>query len=109
MPFGRYRGCELHELPEDYLHWLLGLEDLRASLRAAVEREIERREDARHARTMPRERPCPAPDLAEQIIGAGFRAVSRRVHPDVGGTHEQMIAASAAADWLRSAVRGLAC
>jgi curved DNA-binding protein CbpA len=41
MPFGRYRGTPLGELPADYLEWLAGLPDLKPGLRddvAAVRR-----------------------------------------------------------------------
>jgi hypothetical protein len=39
MPFGRYKGIELAALPDDYVIWLAGLDDLREPLRAALETE----------------------------------------------------------------------
>lgn len=108
MPFGKYRGCLISELPDDYLDWLTTI-DLRPRLRQAVEAEIDRRADARSHTAAPGMRPCPEPSIADEIVNAGLKVVARRYHPDVGGTHAQMIAATAAADWLRGVVRGLAC
>jgi hypothetical protein len=36
------------------------------------------------------------------------RAPARRYHPDVGGSHEQMIRVTAVADWLRALIEGRA-
>jgi hypothetical protein len=109
MPFGRYRGALLDQLPDDYLAWLLTLDDLREPLRSAVAREANRRRthEWRHE-TSARLACCPAPDVAEALIGAGLRSLSRRYHPDAGGTHEQMIQVTAVADWLRGVLRGRA-
>jgi hypothetical protein len=109
MPFGKYRGAPLHDLPGEYLDWLLTL-DLRERLWGAAHREADRRRAAGSGRTAAdaRVRPCPAPQVAEELIGAGLRTLAKRHHPDAGGTHDAMIAATSAADWLRAIVRGLA-
>lgn len=105
MPFGRYRGVPIADLPHDYLLWLTTI-SLRPPLRAAVERELRAREQrARHHHHDARR--CPSPDLVEELIGVGFRALARRYHPDAGGTHEQMISLTAAVDWLRARTREL--
>jgi hypothetical protein len=39
IPFGKYEGEEVADLPDDYLLWLAG-RDLYGSLRAAVRREL---------------------------------------------------------------------
>ncbi len=36
MPFGKYRGLDLEDLPDEYLEWLLSI-DLREKLRSALE------------------------------------------------------------------------
>ncbi len=98
MPFGAHKGQRLDTLPNDYLDWLRGLDDLRPRLRAEVNAEDERRSGSAR-------RPVAA--IAAAIITRGYRAVARECHPDAGGTHEAMIATTAAADWLRAQLRGL--
>ena len=98
MPFGAHKGQRLDALPNDYLDWLRGLDDLRPRLRAEVNAEHERRSGSARR---------PVTSIAAEIITRGYRAVAREHHPDVGGSHEGMIAASAAADWLRAQLRGL--
>jgi hypothetical protein len=97
MPFGQHKGRTIEQLPDDYLDWLHGLGDLRPRLRAAVDAEIARRRPARGM----------VATLADEIVTTGYRHVARRCHPDTGGSHEAMIAATAAADWLRAQLRGL--
>ncbi len=43
MPFGRYKGCSIKDLPRDYLNWMLENVELRGSLLKALEAEYERR------------------------------------------------------------------
>jgi Putative quorum-sensing-regulated virulence factor len=42
IPFGKYRGTSVTELPFDYLQWLTSI-DLLDPLRAEVKKEYERR------------------------------------------------------------------
>ena len=37
MPFGKFRGFDVEDLPDDYLSWLYSLPGLRNPLRRAVE------------------------------------------------------------------------
>ena len=108
MPFGKHRGCPLPALPGDYLAWLRTL-DLREPLSSAVDAEIARRRDPHrdhhHRHALIRVPPCPAPAIAEEVIGIGFRHLARDRHPDAGGSHDRMIALTAATDWLRAVVR----
>ena len=39
MPFGKFRGYDVKDLPDFYLAWLVSLDDLRANLADAVEEE----------------------------------------------------------------------
>jgi hypothetical protein len=95
MPFGKFKGQLLRELPDDYLCWLRTECDLREPLRMRVEREYQRR-------IQPRSRTRPAPmapvalppalqQTAVAIVASGFRALALRRHPDHGGSHEAMI------------------
>jgi len=95
VPFGKFRGWPLGELPDDYLGWLSGI--ARQPLRSHVVAEIERRErgglDAL---------PAELRDAAAQIVSRGFRACARKVHPDLGGDTESMQEFNAARDALRT-------
>jgi hypothetical protein len=107
MPFGRYRGRSLGELPDNYLGWLFSLDDLWEPLRAAVDHEWHRR--VRQApptalATLPRE----AVPVADELVTAGYRALTRRHHPDAGGDHRTMTLVNTAVAWLRHQVRSVA-
>ena len=43
--------------------------------------------------------------MAQEIVSAGYRALSRRHHPDAGGSHEKMLLVNRAAAHLREAVQ----
>jgi hypothetical protein len=108
MPFGRYRGHTLADLPDSYVEWLLGLADLREPLRSAITAEWHRR--CTHD-LGGRFRPLPldAMPIAESIITLGHRALTRQHHPDLaGGSTRAMQLVNLAADWLRAGVRGAA-
>ena len=104
MPFGKYRGMVLEELPDSYFLWLVTL-DLREPLASAVSREAARR-GMRGSRRP--ELPLVDRDVAEELVGAGVRSLARKYHPDAGGRHETMTAVNVAAEWLRRQLRGLA-
>jgi hypothetical protein len=75
--FGKHRGKLIDEIPEDYLEWLVN------SSQATIDqcqRELERRRVAAEANLA----------LAEQIIREGYRALSKKLHPDIGGDEEKM-------------------
>jgi hypothetical protein len=105
MPFGKFRGQPVADLPDWYLSWLASLDDLRDPLLAAVEQECERR--------FGKQQDCgtndelPDSEFAEQLIGAGVRSLARKYHPDVGGTNAQMQHVNAAAEWLRTQLKRL--
>ena len=110
MPFGRFRGLPLDEIPTWYLSWLEGLPDLREPLRRAVAAECERR--FLRDESGPGDEANSAPDhldlaIAHKIVDRGVRSLARELHPDVGGNHEPMVAVNIAAEWLRSMLREL--
>jgi hypothetical protein len=110
MPFGKYAGWELEEIPADYLTWLLTIE-LKPWLREAVADECERRADERERRWEEHERrreererrtappppvgpvicfPLEEVPLIRRVFDAGFRSLVKKLHPDAGGDVREM-------------------
>jgi hypothetical protein len=68
MPFGKYQGCMVSDLPGPYLQWLADGNKLRGHLRTAVEQEYRRRApekrralDTKPIRGRSTEEPSPRP------------------------------------------------
>jgi hypothetical protein len=94
MPFGKYRGLPVRDLPSDYLEWLAGLDNLRRRLRRAVDAEWQyRRWEEESRRPVEHVPVMDAEDraLLTELIRAGFRVLVRKYHPDVGGQPETMV------------------
>lgn len=79
MPFGKYRGCPVEDLPEGYLNWLIENVDLREPLRTAVYDALERQWNTEPA-TMP----------AANNVKTVYRKLARKYHPDTGGSTQAM-------------------
>lgn len=77
LGFGKYAHLDLEEVPEDYLIWLI--ENSKQKVRF-YEQELARRDMAKEA-TM---------DMVEKIVRAGYRELSKKLHPDSGGTNAAM-------------------
>jgi hypothetical protein len=112
MPWGKHRGEPLRDIPLGYLAWALeSAASLDDELREAICDEVRHRLGVDDSPRWPLAL-VPDPetaDAANELIVAGYRAVALRAHPDKGGTHQAMLAATAARDWLRGAVeRGVA-
>lgn len=99
MRFGKYRGTPIQALDDGYLAWLARQNWINADLREAVEAEITNRgEGTGHPR--PRLESAP-PDVVDELIQAGYRALAKKYHPDVGGDTERMQQINRAVDALR--------
>lgn len=110
MPFGKYKGRLLRDLPDWYLDWLCALDDLRNPLKDALEKESARRatEARQHDQRIERlPDTCPDPQIADQIVNAGLRTLARRHHPDAGGDHSRMVMVNLCAEWLREQIKRL--
>ena len=103
MPFGRYCGCLLSDLPDSYLRWLTGLDTLREPLRSAVFAEWDRRAQAEAppAQASPA-LPADLRSVVLDIVSAGFKTLAVKRHPDCGGSHSAMIELVQARDWLKA-------
>lgn len=104
MPFGKYRGVLLADLPDDYLAWLFTKLELREPLRTQVGAEYHARFSRR---TSTATQPLPEViTMAEELVSAGFRKLANQHHPDHGGDHKTMVLVNNAADFLRQSLRG---
>jgi hypothetical protein len=103
LPFGKYRGREIADIPGSYLAWLFEEStNLRPVLRLAIRQELARRfgEPAPPARAMLPPIPSDLRDPVARIVTSGYRAAARQAHPDIGGTHQAMVGLTAAREWL---------
>lgn len=101
MPFGKHRGVEIKDLPNDYLAWLLTIE-LRQPLAGWVEEEANRRWGEESAPANVSEG---VGEMAMRIITAGYRACALKSHPDRGGDSAEMADLNAAMEVLRRYVK----
>src|ERR1700741_2977933 len=88
MPFGKFKGIPLCDLPDDYLEWLSQLDNLRQPLLSAVLDEIKNRElQEGDVALWLDESDIP---IAREIIDRGRRAAASVHHPDRGGSTRTM-------------------
>jgi hypothetical protein len=88
MPFGKYCGYYLSDIPSDYIRWLRTLDNMRGRLRAAVEEEWRTRQwNTKEAQNDYAGGELDAADraLLAELIRAGYRALAFKYHPDRGG------------------------
>jgi hypothetical protein len=115
MPFGKFRGCDIDGLPDDYIEWL-ATRDLYGVFADAVLDELDRREDLRRRRKSDAEHDGPAVihvdradlPLVAEIVDRGFKGCARVHHPDQGGDAETMRRLNAIARALRRQLERIA-
>ena len=112
MPFGKYKGREIADLPDPYLRWLLAIDIDHDALREAIEEEHSRREAGEPRPEPPPPTPPLGPLTAEErrmlgeIVNAGYRTMAKLCHPDQGGEHLRMVLVNSAAGRLRAWIKG---
>jgi hypothetical protein len=99
MPFGKYRGHRLSEIPADYFLWVLNeASAAKPWLREAIEEELNRRDD-------PGAGAYEAPADLRGTIKTWFAGLARDYHPDrIGGDGREMKALNEAHERLRKLV-----
>lgn len=80
MPFGKYRGLLVNELPYGYLNWLIENIDLREPLRSAVFWSLNQRKAESGSECLP----------GEATLKGVYRRLAQKWHPDHGGSTEAM-------------------
>ena len=119
MPFGKYSGEDIANVPTSYLRWLRDKADLYGELADEVEAELDRRlinerqqSSQSHSTFFT---PLVGPGwihfdpaditLFREIIDHGFRASARVHHPDAGGSVEIMQRLNALVQVLRTQLK----
>jgi hypothetical protein len=119
MPFGKYRGRPLTEVPGDYLVWaerVAQIDALRTAIAEELARRVQARAEARDQARAERDRaereraeraraehdrgersrwtrggvPSALRPIARLIVQAGFRRAAQEAHPGRGGTDDGM-------------------
>lgn len=98
MPFGKYRGLPLSEVPPDYLAWLYWSSDIDGALRWEVEEALLAHFPARptysEAQRMADFARLKAVDETRRQVGealkSAYRDLSKKYHPDRGGSNQVM-------------------
>lgn len=90
MPFGKYKGCSLSELPDDYIEWLVNKFRPREPLLSGLKMEIRFR--------------YPKPASMLEIINAGYKTLALKYHPDRGGSTERMQSLNNSVEALRKMI-----
>ncbi len=108
MPFGKYKGQLIDDLPLDYIEWCLDNLDLRPELEDAFERRLE----GKSSYSSP---PPPPPNsgflpkldskdipLLIELMEAGRRSMAKSHHPDHGGDTATMQRINRIVDQVKS-------
>lgn len=100
MPFGKFKGEEVEDIPEGYLFWLWDNVELRTPLLEAVADVlgIGRQSPPSENKKLP---PIDM-DIAIELVRVGFRQLAKQFHPDVGGSDEKMRKLNAAHEFLKA-------
>jgi hypothetical protein len=103
MPFGKYAGRHVGDLPRDYIRWCLrALTAMLPELRAAMRRALEDGPAATRAADV-----TPASAVVGRIdseLKSWYRRASLEHHPDRGGDVRAMIVINSAFEVLSSAL-----
>lgn len=96
MPFGKYRDCDIRNVPRDYLLWVLDNVDIRSE---TLKGEIRARLglDTDYYEKVGGD---PQPD-PKKIIREWYRTLVMKYHPDRGGSHDAMVAINDAVELLK--------
>jgi hypothetical protein len=77
MTFGKYNGYRIEDVPAEYLEHLIKINQESID---KFQGELGRRRPVEDATI----------DMFERVIQAGYRELSKKLHPDMGGDTKQM-------------------
>jgi hypothetical protein len=103
MPFGKFRGQRVCDLPSDYLQWVLGnCANMNPGLRLDVRAELLGRGYLDPAEEVSA---AAGPALTVGLLKRWHREMVLKYHPDRGGSNEAMAAINDGHKRLRQMVR----
>ncbi|MBL8799665.1 MAG: DUF3820 family protein [Planctomycetia bacterium] len=102
MPFGKYAGELLEDIPDSYLLWLLSIE-LQPWLHGAVAEEVRSRQLGSPYRQDRQHAAPPVPKLVE-VLGAVRKRLALSYHPDRGNDPGIMKGINLALDAVQEAI-----
>jgi len=104
MPWGKYRGRLIADVPSGYLLWAIETSDIDEPYRSAIRAELAFRLDLElaSAPTPPMLPPGELVTTFREMLRTGYRTLSLRVHPDKGGDTVAMQKVNATAEWARA-------
>ena len=97
MPYGKYRGKLIENVPHDYLLCVLDNCDPGPTLKDAINRVLK---VGNHITI--------ATDPTLVAMEGWYRTLAREFHPDAGGSHAAMVAVNRARDLMLGIVLGIA-
>ena len=78
IEFGKYAGWLITDVPDTYLEFMIKIYEKNVATYKAELADRQARMDANMS-------------LAERMVTAGYRALAREMHPDYGGTNDDMV------------------
>ena len=103
MPWGKYRGEPIAELPTSYLAWVLDETNIGEPHRSAIREELAERLDlAPEVRHVPIQPPAEPASVFRAMVAEGYKTLTLKHHPDRGGDLVAMQRVNAARDWARA-------
>jgi hypothetical protein len=100
MPFGKYSGHPIEDLPSDYLHWcLINLSKMGPELRGEMKRVL-----AAGNLTMSTADVDPVIRKFDERLKTWYRHASLKHHPDLGGSNEAQIIVNECFEFLAQIV-----
>ena len=105
MPFGKYQGQSVYDIPIDYIYWLKNNASLFGELEDIVDERIEKAEQEQYEEAQ-RENSQLVTAFEMGLLKTIYRRIAMKWHPDQGGSTQAMPAVNEFYDELRVAVQG---
>lgn len=94
LSFGKHAGKDLQDVPEEYLQWLIQMR----------QKDLKEYQDELDRRALVE---AGSLSMVEQIIREGFRSLSKKLHPDQGGSAAQFLELKSGEEQLKMVLREL--